>query len=51
MVAAAYEHGRSLNVAAHLEIDDVIDPLDTRRILGDTIDRALWNSSSGENPN
>jgi hypothetical protein len=30
LVAAAYEHGRALNVAAHLEIDDVIDPLDTR---------------------
>ncbi len=43
MVAAAYEHGRSLNVAAHLELDDVIDPLDTRRILGQTIDRALLN--------
>jgi acetyl-CoA carboxylase carboxyltransferase component len=43
MVAAAYEHGRSLNVAAHLELDDVIDPLDTRSILGQTIDRALLN--------
>ncbi len=31
MVAAAYEHGKALNVAAQLEIDDVIDPVDTRR--------------------
>jgi acetyl-CoA carboxylase carboxyltransferase component len=31
MVAAAYEHGKALNVAAQLEIDDVIDPIDTRR--------------------
>ncbi|WP_346619197.1 carboxyl transferase domain-containing protein [Blastococcus montanus] len=30
-VAAAYERGRGLNVAAHWEIDDVIDPADTRR--------------------
>jgi acetyl-CoA carboxylase carboxyltransferase component len=31
MVAAAYEHGKALNVAAAFEIDDVIDPADTRR--------------------
>ena len=43
MVAAAYEHGRSLNVAAHLELDDVIDPVDTRKVLGQTIDRAMLN--------
>ncbi|SDF06449.1 Acetyl-CoA carboxylase, carboxyltransferase component [Blastococcus aurantiacus] len=30
-VAASYERGRGLNVAAHWEIDDVIDPADTRR--------------------
>ena len=30
MIEAAYEHGRALNVAAHLEIDDVIDPAETR---------------------
>jgi acetyl-CoA carboxylase carboxyltransferase component len=34
MVERAYEHGKALNVAAHFEIDDVIDPADTRpRIL------------------
>ena len=31
MVDRAYEHGRALNVASHFEIDDVIDPADTRR--------------------
>jgi acetyl-CoA carboxylase carboxyltransferase component len=31
MVDRAYEHGRGLNVATHFEIDDVIDPADTRR--------------------
>jgi acetyl-CoA carboxylase carboxyltransferase component len=30
MVARAYEHGKALNVAAHFEIDDVIDPAHTR---------------------
>jgi acetyl-CoA carboxylase carboxyltransferase component len=31
MVARAHEHGRALNVATHTEIDDVIDPADTRQ--------------------
>jgi acetyl-CoA carboxylase carboxyltransferase component len=31
MVARAYEHGKGLNMASHLEIDDVIDPADSRR--------------------
>jgi len=30
MVSRAYEHGKALNVAAHFEIDDVIDPAVTR---------------------
>ncbi|MFC6093611.1 acetyl-CoA carboxylase family protein [Saccharothrix lopnurensis] len=30
MVAAAHEHGKALNVASAFEIDDVIDPADTR---------------------
>jgi acetyl-CoA carboxylase carboxyltransferase component len=33
MVAKAYEHGRALNAATHFEIDDVIDPADTRRVV------------------
>ena len=31
MVAAAYEHGKALNAATVFELDDVIDPADTRR--------------------
>jgi acetyl-CoA carboxylase carboxyltransferase component len=31
MVARAYEHGKGLNVATHFEIDDVIDPADSRQ--------------------
>ncbi len=35
MVAAAYRRGEALNMAAHLELDDVIDPAETRdRVLG-----------------
>jgi acetyl-CoA carboxylase carboxyltransferase component len=30
-VAASYEHGRGINMAAYGEIDDVIDPADSRR--------------------
>src|SRR5262249_50805361 len=38
MVGRAYEHGKALNTATHFEIDDVIDPADSRqwitRLLG-----------------
>jgi acetyl-CoA carboxylase carboxyltransferase component len=30
MVEAAYQHGKALNSASHFEIDDVIDPADSR---------------------
>ncbi len=33
LVAEAYKRGKALNMAAHLELDDVIDPADTRRWL------------------
>jgi acetyl-CoA carboxylase carboxyltransferase component len=33
LVAEAYQRGKALNMAAHLELDDVIDPADTRRWL------------------
>jgi acetyl-CoA carboxylase carboxyltransferase component len=34
LVAAAYRNGKALNAASHFEIDDVIDPAETRtRIL------------------
>lgn len=31
MVARMYAHGKAVNTASHFEIDDVIDPLDSRR--------------------
>lgn len=33
MVDRMYEHGKALSVATHFEIDDVIDPADSRRWL------------------
>jgi acetyl-CoA carboxylase carboxyltransferase component len=34
MVAKEYQHGKGINMASHLEIDEVIDPLESRhRIL------------------
>lgn len=30
MVDAAYQQGKAINMASHMEIDDVIDPLETR---------------------
>jgi acetyl-CoA carboxylase carboxyltransferase component len=30
MVQRMYEHGKAVNTASHFEIDDVIDPLNSR---------------------
>ena len=37
MVERAYQHGKALNVASAFEIDDVIDPVDTRRRIVETL--------------
>ncbi len=37
MVDKAYQHGKALNVASAFEIDDVIDPADSRRRIVDTL--------------
>jgi acetyl-CoA carboxylase carboxyltransferase component len=42
-VAAAYERGRGVNMAAYGEIDDVIDPAQSRRWIA-----TLFDPSSGE---
>jgi acetyl-CoA carboxylase carboxyltransferase component len=42
-VAAAYERGQGLNMAAYGEIDDVIDPADSRRWIA-----TLFSQSTGE---
>lgn len=33
MVAKSYKHGKAINTGAYLEIDEVIDPVDTRKWL------------------
>ena len=36
MVDRMYEHGKAINAASHFEIDDVIDPADSRRWISTT---------------
>jgi acetyl-CoA carboxylase carboxyltransferase component len=43
LVAAAYERGQGVNMAAYGEIDDVIDPADSRRWIA-----TLFDEHSGE---
>jgi acetyl-CoA carboxylase carboxyltransferase component len=53
-VAAAYERGQGLNMAAYGEIDDVIDPADTRRwleLLFDAHTGEWWQRPGKQRPN
>jgi acetyl-CoA carboxylase carboxyltransferase component len=47
-VTAAYKHGEGLNMAAHGEIDDVIDPADSRRWIATLFDPLVddWRGRS-----
>ena len=49
-VAAAYEKGKGLNMAAYFEIDDVIDPADSRRWIATLFDDHAgdWRHSPGK---
>ena len=49
-VAAAYEHGRGVNMAAYGEIDDVIDPADSRRWIATLFDHPAgdWRRRSAK---
>jgi acetyl-CoA carboxylase carboxyltransferase component len=52
-VAGAYEHGRGLNMAAYGEIDDVIDPADSRRWIATLFDDAAdewWRRPGKQRP-
>ncbi len=54
MVAAAYERGRGISVASYFEIDDVIDPADTRRwvaTLFDDMTPPWWQTPGKRRPN
>ena len=49
LIARAYENGSALNMASHVEIDDVIDPADTRsRILAVIGDWKGWRNRTGK---
>ncbi|SDG85533.1 Carboxyl transferase domain-containing protein [Lentzea fradiae] len=50
MVALAYEHGKALNVASSFEIDDVIDPADTRRWITTALAPALSRPAGTKRP-
>jgi len=49
LIARAYENGSALNMASHMEIDDVIDPAESRHrirtIVGDYVP---WRRQSGK---
>jgi acetyl-CoA carboxylase carboxyltransferase component len=49
-VAAAYERGRGISMAAYFEIDDVIDPADTRRWIATLFDGEAphWSQQPGK---
>ncbi|HET9104301.1 MAG TPA: carboxyl transferase domain-containing protein [Solirubrobacteraceae bacterium] len=49
-VAAAYERGRGVNMAAYFEIDDVIDPADSHRWIGTLFDppTPAWSERPGK---
>jgi acetyl-CoA carboxylase carboxyltransferase component len=54
MVALAYERGRGMNMAAYGEIDDVIDPADSRRWIATLFDEGAgewWHGSAKRRPN
>ena len=53
-VAAAYERGRGVNMAAYGEIDDVIDPADSRRWIATLFDENAeewWRREGKKRPN
>jgi acetyl-CoA carboxylase carboxyltransferase component len=54
LVAAAYERGQGLNMAAYGEIDDVIDPADSRRWIATLFDEHTgqwWRRAGKKRPN
>lgn len=48
MVARMYEHGKGVNAASHFEIDDVIDPADSRRWISRTFAAAPAPARTGK---
>ena len=50
MVAHAHDHAKALNAATLFEIDDVIDPADTRRVVASTFAAADAGGSWRDRP-
>ena len=48
MVERMYEHGTAINMASHLEIDDVVDPADTRRWITTMLESAPAPARAGK---
>ncbi len=48
MVDRMYEHGKAVSVATHFEIDDVIDPADTRRWIATLFDAVPGDPSRSD---
>ena len=48
MVDRMYEHGKALSVSTHFEIDDVIDPADTRRWINAVFESAPVATRQGK---
>ena len=49
LIASAYERGNALNMASHVEIDDVIDPAETRERILSVISRTTsWRQRTGK---
>jgi len=48
MVDRMYEHGKALSVSTHFEIDDVIDPADTRRWINAVFESAPLATRQGK---
>ena len=49
MVAAAHDHAKALNAATLFELDDVIDPAETRRVIAATLAPAA-PAAAGDGP-
>ena len=50
MTAHAHEHAKGLNAATLFELDDVIDPADTRRLIAATLAAAGQHEPGGRTP-
>jgi acetyl-CoA carboxylase carboxyltransferase component len=48
MVDRMYDHGKALSVATHFEIDDVIDPAESRTWISAILDSVLVSPRSGK---